>query len=83
MSNTYYALKDLDSAEVVLRDALEISPSDGIVLNNLAHILWNQGKNREAARYALMAIHSGGPHVDEFRKTYLDIISSRPTIELD
>jgi len=83
LSNTYYALNNLDSAEAILRDALEISPSDGIVLNNLAHILWKQGKNREAARYALMAIQSGGPHVDEFHKTYLNIISSQSTIELN
>ena len=82
LSNTYYALKDFDSAEDILRNALEISPSDGIVLNNLAQILWKKGKHREAARYALMAIHSGGPHVDEFRKTYLDISSDQPTLEL-
>jgi tetratricopeptide (TPR) repeat protein len=78
LSNTYCAMQDFDSAEDILRNALEINPSDGVVLNNLAHVLWKKGENREAAWYALMAIHSGGPHVDEFRKTYLDIISSQP-----
>jgi hypothetical protein len=46
----------------------------------LAHILWKKGKYREASQYALMAIQSGGPHVDEFRETYLDIVSSQPAL---
>jgi hypothetical protein len=83
LSNTYYALNDFDAAEEILRNALEISPSNGIVMNNLAYILWKKGKHREASRYALMAINNGGPYVEDFRKTYNDIISNQPTIEIN
>jgi hypothetical protein len=81
LSNTYYALNDFNAAEDILLNALKISPSNGIVMNNLAHIFWKNGKYREASIYALMAIQSGGPHVDEFRKTYIDIISKKPPSE--
>lgn len=73
LGNTYYALGDLRSAEQILREAAKMAPEEGIVFNNLAQVLWEQGRNEEASAYALKAVQIGGPLKTEFQRTLKEI----------
>jgi len=50
LANAYYAAGDLANAEKALRAGLEHSPSSVPMLNNLAQVLSDQGRNAEALR---------------------------------
>jgi Flp pilus assembly protein TadD len=50
LANAYYAAGDLANAEKALRTGLERSPSSVPMLNNLAQVLSDQGRNAEALR---------------------------------
>jgi tetratricopeptide (TPR) repeat protein len=78
LANSYYASGDLPSAERVLYQALQLAPADGIVCNNLAQILWEQGKTEQARDYARKAVEIGGPHEKTFRATLEQIQSEKP-----
>jgi hypothetical protein len=78
LANSYYAAGDLPAAEGVLYRALQLAPTDGIVYNNLAHILWEQGKAEPARDYARKAVEIGGPHQETFRATLQQIQSEKP-----
>jgi predicted Zn-dependent protease len=69
ISNSYYALGNLKSAEEILLITTRRFPEQGIAFNNLAQVLWEQGKNLEALKAARHAVMLGGPLVDEFQKT--------------
>ncbi len=69
LSNGYYALGDLKSAEEVLQNSIKRFPEQGVAFNNLAQVLWEQGKKQEALKAAHHAVTLGGPLVDEFQKT--------------
>jgi tetratricopeptide (TPR) repeat protein len=73
LGNTYYALGDLRSAEQILREASKMAPEEGIVFNNLAQVLWEQGRNEEASTHALKAVQIGGPLKTEFQRTLKEI----------
>ena len=73
LGNVYYAQGDLDSAERVLRGATQSFPDAGVALNNLAQVLWEQGKRAEALQAARSAVSQGGPMVHVFQKTLDDI----------
>lgn len=75
LGNIYYALGDLRSAEQILREAAEMAPEEGIVFNNLAQVLWEQGGNEEASAYALKAVQLGGPLKTEFQRTLKEILA--------
>lgn len=49
LGNCLYFLKDLEGAERAYRKALELHPSDPQAQNNLAHVLWESGKDLNAA----------------------------------
>lgn len=75
LSNSYYAQGDLKSARKVLQKTTILFPEEGVAFNNLAHVLWKQGKKQEAIKAARHAVRLGGPHVEKYQKT-LDEIQS-------
>lgn len=76
LGNSYYARDDFQQAEGVLREASHIFPSEGIVFNNLAQVLWEQGKTTEALRVAKKAVSIGGTMAAVYEKTLHEIKSS-------
>ena len=78
LGNSYYATGDLTSAAVVLLGATARFPQEGVAFNNLAQVLWEQGKTQEALKAARRAVKLGGPHVEQFKKTLDEIQSGEP-----
>ena len=75
LSNSYYARGDLQSARKVLQKTTILFPEEGVAFNNLAQVLWEQGKKQEAIKAARQAVKLGGPFVEQYQKT-LDEIQS-------
>lgn len=75
LGNIAYARKDLPTAEAQYKKALEQHPDAADAWNNLAQILFEQGKKAEAAAAAEKAVGLGGPHADQYRKTLMEISS--------
>jgi len=73
LSNSYYAQGDLESARTVLQKTTDLFPEEAVAFNNLAHVLWKQGKKQEAIKAARQAVMFGGPHVGEYQKTLDEI----------
>ncbi len=78
LSNSYYALSDLKSAEDVLQKTTERFPEEGIAFNNLAQVLWEQGKKQEALKAARHALKLGGPLVEQYQRTLDEIQADEP-----
>ena len=78
LSNSYYAMGDLSSAATVLQKTTARFPQEGVAFNNLAQVLWEQGKKSEAMIAAQRAVALGGPHAAQFQKTLDDIQSGEP-----
>jgi tetratricopeptide (TPR) repeat protein len=74
LANTYYAAGELKDAERVLREALAREPDSQVVLNNLAQILSDQGRNREALPLIDRAAAAGGSFADDVKKTRATIV---------
>ena len=75
LSNSYYAGGNLKSAAAVLQETTLRFPHQGIAFNNLAQVLWEQGKKQEAIKAARRAVDLGGPHAEQFQKTLDEIIA--------
>ena len=73
LSNSYYAQGDLKSARKVLQKTTILFPEEGVAFNNLAHVLWKQGKKQEAIKAGRQAVRLGGPHVEKYQKTLDEI----------
>ena len=73
LSNSYYAQGDLKSARKVLQKTTTLFPEEGVAFNNLAHVLWKQGKKQEAIKAARRAVMLGGPHAAKYQKTLDEI----------
>ncbi|MEJ2099167.1 MAG: PA2778 family cysteine peptidase [Desulfobacterales bacterium] len=73
LSNSYYKLGDLKSAEEVLQKTTRRFPEQGDGFNNLAQVLWEQGKKKEALKAARHAVKLGGPRVEQYQKTLEEI----------
>ena len=73
LGNSCYAMGDLASAAAVLRKATDRFPQEGVAFNNLAQVLWEQGKKKEAINAARRAVKLGGPHAEQFKKTLDEI----------
>jgi predicted Zn-dependent protease len=73
LGNAYYALGDLSSAEDALRDVVRNFPENGAAFNNLAQVLWEQGRLAEARQAAREAVRLGGSMLPVFRQTLNDI----------
>jgi tetratricopeptide (TPR) repeat protein len=69
LANSHYALGELRQAESVLRDAARRAPDSVIVLNNLAHVLSEQGRNEEALPLVERAAAAGGPFAAAVEQT--------------
>ncbi|MGD9174630.1 MAG: PA2778 family cysteine peptidase [Desulfobacterales bacterium] len=78
LGNSCYAMGDLASAAAVLRKATDRFPQEGVAFNNLAQVLWEQGKKKEAINAARRAVKLGGPHAEQFKKTLDEIQSGEP-----
>ncbi len=73
-----YRTGDLQAAETVFRDAILKFVAEGVLFNNLAQVLMEQGRKTEALEAAMQAIECGGPLKAHFEKT-LEEIRSQPT----
>ena len=78
LSNSLYAQGDLKSAEKVLRRTTNLFPNKGAAFNNLAQVLWKQGKKQEAKQAARRAVMLGGPLVEQYQKTLHEIQADEP-----
>ncbi|MGD1986193.1 MAG: PA2778 family cysteine peptidase [Desulfobacterales bacterium] len=78
LGNSYYAMGDLTSATAVLRKTTVRFPQEGVAFNNLAQVLWEQGRKQEALKAARQAVKLGGPHAQQFQKTLDEIQSGEP-----
>lgn len=68
-----YGLGALESAEVHFRDAIEHFPGEGVLFNNLAQVLLDQGRRDEALDAVRQAIECGGPLKAHFEQTLKEI----------
>jgi Flp pilus assembly protein TadD len=73
LGNSYDALGDIESAEAAFRVATHRFPAHGSTFNNLAHVLWQQGKQQAAVDAARRAVALGGPLVNVYRETLEEI----------
>jgi hypothetical protein len=78
LGNSYYALGDKTSAERAFRAATHRFPNNGSAFNNLAQVLWEQGKEAEALEAAQKAVAQGGPLVETYLETLEQIQAGRP-----
>jgi Flp pilus assembly protein TadD len=63
----------LNAAEKIFREATVKFPDEGVLFNNLAQVLMDQGRKREAREAAMRAIELGGPLKSYFENTLEDI----------
>ena len=73
LGNSRYSLHDLAGSAEAFRRATLLQPENGIPFNNLAQVLNNQGKRKEALAAAQRAVDLGGPLLDNFRQTLEEI----------
>ncbi len=78
LANAHYALGELGDAERALREAARRDPNSVIVLNNLAQVLSDEGRNEEALPLIERAAAAGGPFQAAVRQTR-DTIRQRLT----
>jgi len=76
LGNTSYALRELSRAEDAFREASVRHPESAEAFNNLAQVLADQRRYREAMAAALKAVNLGGPHAATSRDT-LEAISAK------
>jgi len=73
LANVYYALGDFAAAERSLRATIGHVPESGAAYNNLAQVLWDQGKGPEALKAAQTAVRLGGKRLSVYQKTLNEI----------
>jgi len=72
----YYAMGDLPAAERSFAEAARQFPTEGATFNNLAQVLFEQGKKKAALAAAEKAVSMGGPLSGVFQETLEEIKSS-------
>ena len=82
LGNSRYALGDMPGAEAAYRRATQDHPHAGVAFNNLAQVLADQGRLREAEEAARQAVRLGGPMREQFEDT-LDQILARSSQALN
>ena len=75
LGNSYYAMEDLPRAENAFREATDRYPRVAPAYNNLAQVLLEQGRKREALAAAQKAVSLGGPMLSVSQKTLQEIRS--------
>jgi tetratricopeptide (TPR) repeat protein len=78
IGNCYYALGELKDAESAFRETVRLHPREGSALNNLAQILFEQGRSQEALKAAKKAVSLGGPLRAVYQKTLEEIEAGKP-----
>jgi tetratricopeptide (TPR) repeat protein len=78
IGNCHYALGELKDAESAFRETVRLHPREGSALNNLAQILFEQGRNQEALETAKKAVSLGGPLTAVYQKTLEEIQAGAP-----
>ncbi len=78
LGNSRYRMNALDEAAVAFRQASQLEPENGMALNNLAHVLAEQGRQEEALSAARRAMELGGPLYEMFRQTFEEIKGLSP-----
>ena len=63
----------LEDARLTLEDALRKEPDHPVALNDLAHVLLQQGKLDEAEKTAIKAVEAGGHSADTAKETLAEI----------
>ena len=76
LGNSFYAQGELSSAAGAYNQAMQLHPANGMPLNNLAQVLWEQGKKEEALQKIRHAIELDGPYKSVFEKTLHDFEQS-------
>lgn len=76
IGNAYYAMGDLPAAERSFAEAARQFPTEGATFNNLAQVLFEQGKKKAALTAAEKAVSMGGPMSGVFQETLEEIKSS-------
>ncbi|RLC06620.1 MAG: peptidase C39 [Deltaproteobacteria bacterium] len=76
IGNAYYAMGDLPTAERSFAEAARQFPTEGATFNNLAQVLFEQGKKKAALAAAEKAVSMGGPMSGVFQETLEEIKSS-------
>ena len=69
LGNSFYAQGDLSSAASTFKQAMQLYPSNGMPMNNLAQVLWEHGKKEQALQTVRRAIELGGPFKYVFEET--------------
>ena len=69
LGNSRYALGDLRAAEAAFRAATRAHPNAAVAFNNLAQVLADRARWREAEQAARKAVEIGGENADVFRQT--------------
>ncbi len=73
LGNTSYATGDMQGAARAFTQAVQVDPTSGPALNNLAWVLLKLGQRSEAQKAAQKAVSLGGPYLEEFQKTLKEI----------
>jgi len=73
VGNAHYAMGYLQAAEHAFNLALARFPNEGAAYNNLAQVLYEQGKIKAALIAAEQAVRLGGPLIDSFQETLREI----------
>ena len=73
LGNSRYALGDLNGAEGAFRRAIEHHPHAAAAYNNLAQVLSEQGRKREAIAAARKAVAIGGPMSQVYDSTLREV----------
>jgi len=76
LGNSCYKLGDLKGAESAFREATQLHPQSAPAFNNLAYVLFEQGRLAEALIEAQTAVDLGGPQQAEAEKTLQEIKSA-------
>ena len=77
LGNSLYALGDLPGAENAFRRAVVNHPRAANAHNNLAQVLLEQGRKREALEAAQRAVAIGGPMAEVYESTLREIKSKK------
>ncbi len=77
LGNSRYSLHNLAGAAEAFRRATRLQPENGIPYNNLAQVLFEQDKRKEALAAAQRAVTLGGPLLENFRQT-LEKVRAKP-----
>ncbi|MGD8549640.1 MAG: PA2778 family cysteine peptidase [Desulfobacterales bacterium] len=78
IGNCHYALGELKNAESAFRESARFHPKEGSALNNLAQILFEQGRKHEALEAIQKAVSLGGPLSHVYQKTLKEIQTGLP-----